>query len=432
MTVSIRRTAKGWHRLYREIRMVALALRCPRHPVLAHIVVTRRCNLACTYCSEFDDYSQPVPTDEMFRRIDQLAALGTTVITMTGGEPLLHPDLDEIIRRIRSHGIIAILVTNGYLLNVDRIKKLNRAGLDHMQISVDNVQPDEVSKKSLKVLDQRLQWLAQHAEFRVSIHSVLGACTARPEEALTISRRAKELGLISTAGIVHDASGQLRPLSAEQQQIMEEIDGSSNGRFSAAWHNPWRKNLIRGLPNDWHCGAGGRHLLHLRKRPGPLLYGATWISGDPALAIYAGGHRTRIEGEEVLRALLHHFLHSTRGPDRPGTSESQAGAGGVLPARDADGNERCLPLPIRVLSSLFASPKGGKRNRLAQKTALKLLKNATRRNGGLSGPARLAPATACAAERWRAKYAAPGKCHPSLRRGPGVERCDGTLPVPGS
>ena len=212
LKVRFRRATKRWHRLYRETRMVARALRSPSHPVLAHVVVTRRCNLACTYCSEFDDFSKPVPTDEMLRRIDQLAALGTTNITLTGGETLLHPDIEKIIARIREHGILAFQVTNGYLLTIDKIKALNRAGLDHMQISVDNVQPDEVSKKSLKVLDQKLRWLAQYAEFRVSIHSVVGACTQKPEDALTVAKRATELGLISTAGIVHDDTGQLRPV----------------------------------------------------------------------------------------------------------------------------------------------------------------------------------------------------------------------------
>src|SRR3974390_1343916 len=108
LNVRIRRTAKRWHPLYRESHMVVRALRSPSHPVLAHVVVTRRCNLACTYCSEFDDFSKPVNLDEMLRRIDRLAAFGTTAITLTGGEPLLHPQLDEIIRRIRSHGILAI------------------------------------------------------------------------------------------------------------------------------------------------------------------------------------------------------------------------------------------------------------------------------------------------------------------------------------
>ncbi len=99
----------------------------------------------------------------MRERIAHLARLGTSIITISGGEPLLHPDLDEIIRAVRSQGMITGLITNGYLLTADRIERLNRAGLDHMQISIDNVNPDDVSKKSLKVLDQKLQILSEYA-----------------------------------------------------------------------------------------------------------------------------------------------------------------------------------------------------------------------------------------------------------------------------
>src|SRR5580704_17111405 len=128
--------------------MIAKGLVSTRHPLLVHIIPTRRCNLACTYCNEYDDFSQPVPTEEMFRRIDRLGAIRTGIITISGGEPLLHPELDAIIKRIRTNGIIAGMITNGYLLTATRIDGLNRAGLEYLQISIDNVMPDDVSKKS--------------------------------------------------------------------------------------------------------------------------------------------------------------------------------------------------------------------------------------------------------------------------------------------
>ena len=147
----IRKGLRGVHRRLREIGMVAKGLASTRHPLLVHIIPMRRCNLACTYCNEFDDFSKPVPLEEMFRRIDRLGAMGTSIITISGGEPLLHPDLDAIIARIRKNGMLAGLITNGYLLMAERIERLNRAGLEYLQISIDNVRPDEVSKKSLKV-----------------------------------------------------------------------------------------------------------------------------------------------------------------------------------------------------------------------------------------------------------------------------------------
>ena len=140
----------------------------------------------------------------MLRRIDLLADLGTTIITLSGGEPTLHPDLDAIIRRIRDRGVMATLITNGYLLTPERIRKLNEAGLDYLQISIDNVLPDATSKKSLKVLDRKLQCLAEHAEFGVTINSVLGAGIRNPADAFQIGERARELGFSSTLGILHD------------------------------------------------------------------------------------------------------------------------------------------------------------------------------------------------------------------------------------
>src|SRR5258707_4013130 len=145
----------------------------------------------------------------MVRRIDHLAFLGSSIITISGGEPLTHPELDGIIARIRHHGRIAGMITNGYLLMPDRIDRLNRAGLDHMQISIDNVMPDDVSKKSLKVLDKKLQMLSEHADFHVNINSVVGGGIHNPEDALVIGRRALELGFTSTIGIIHDGDGQL-------------------------------------------------------------------------------------------------------------------------------------------------------------------------------------------------------------------------------
>src|SRR5262249_48070121 len=165
----VRRAARG----VRETRMLIRAFQSAYRPVAAHLTPVRRCNLSCTYCNEFDDHSAPVATGDVLRRVDRLAELGTGIVTLSGGEPLLHPDLDEIVRRIRRHGAIATLITNGYLLSRDRIRRLNRAGLDHLQISIDNVMPDDVSKKSLKLLDQKLRWLAEYAEFDVTVNSVV-------------------------------------------------------------------------------------------------------------------------------------------------------------------------------------------------------------------------------------------------------------------
>jgi len=245
-------------RKFRELRMIAKGLVSTDHPVQAQIIPMRQCNLSCTYCSEYDDFSDPVPLEEMYRRVDKLAELGTTLIVISGGEPLLHPELDEIILRIRSHGMIAGLITNGYLLVPERIQRLNRARLDHLQISIDNVMPDDVSNKSPKVLDKKLLWLQEHADFHVNINSVIGAGVKHQSDALTIARRALDLGFSSTVGIIHDDSGQLKPLSDEAQAVFHEIRKLS--KLSYARLNGFQENIAVGKPNQWRCRAGSRFL----------------------------------------------------------------------------------------------------------------------------------------------------------------------------
>lgn len=230
-----------------------------RHPILAHIIPTRRCNLACSYCNEYDSISNPVPTDVMLARIDQLADLGTSIVTISGGEPLLHPELEKIIERIRRRGMLAGLISNGYLLSRVRIESLNRAGLDHLQISIDNVEPDETSMKSLKVLDKKLTYLAELADFKVNINSVLGSGIKNPEDALKVGRRAVELGFTCTVGIVHNSTGHLIPLNPEEKVIFNELKKLGKKGYPKI-NNYFQKNLVDGKPNRWRCRAGARYL----------------------------------------------------------------------------------------------------------------------------------------------------------------------------
>ena len=238
--------------------MIGRGLATTGHPILAHIVPMRRCNLACTYCNEYDDFSPPVPLAVMKERVDHLADLGLTVLVISGGEPLMHPGLDEIINHSRNRGILTGLISNGYLLNVDRIKKLNQAGLDHMQISIDNLIPDDVSKKSLKVLDKKLQMLAEHAHFGVNVNSVIGGGIKNPNDAVVISKRAVELGLTTTLGIIHNGGGQLVPLSDEEQKIYEQL--RDNGKRSWTRFYKFQDDIAKGRSHEWRCRSGSRYL----------------------------------------------------------------------------------------------------------------------------------------------------------------------------
>jgi MoaA/NifB/PqqE/SkfB family radical SAM enzyme len=242
----------------REFHFILKGLVSKDHPVLAHVIPMRRCNLSCAYCNEYDDYSKPVPLEEMYRRFDKLARLGTTAIIISGGEPLLHPDIEKIIARIRYRGMLAAMISNCYLLTREKIQRLNEAGLEYLQVSIDNVDPDEVSLKSLRLLDPKLIWLSQLAEFKVNVNSVLGGGTKFPQDAVVIGKRAVELGLTSSLGIIHDSSGSLQPLGKVEREVYFQM--KTLGKRGYTRLNYFQDNLVDGKPNKWRCRAGARYL----------------------------------------------------------------------------------------------------------------------------------------------------------------------------
>lgn len=257
-----------WRRVERNARAARLIARSARdshRPLLAQIVPMRRCNLACGYCNEYDHSSAPVPLRRVERWLDRLAALQTAFVTCSGGEPLLHPDIEHIVRGIRDRGMMPGLMTNGLPLTPSKIQALNDAGLDYLQVSIDNVEPDAMSKKSLGLVDRRLESLATFALFDVNVNAVLGGGSGRAEDVRAIGARARALGFSMSVGVIHDAAGVLKPLSAAERAVWEEFNGRRGGRWQIFQNfysvlNRFQRNLVNGRPNAWKCRAGARYL----------------------------------------------------------------------------------------------------------------------------------------------------------------------------
>ncbi|MBO0696253.1 MAG: radical SAM protein [Verrucomicrobia bacterium] len=225
-------------------------------PFLAQLVIVRRCNLSCGYCSEYDKVSDPIPAEILGQRLRKLKTLGTFGISLTGGEPTLHPQLPELIRKCRQLGFFRTgMISNGFLLRPDLIKALNEAGLQEMQISIDGVQANDTTEKVLANLKKRLQWLREHARFRVIVSGVLGACP--PEEAEEVLSFAKEMGFVQRVLLLHDENGQLKPSNGEVEafeKIVRQLPKTIVD-FSS-----YRKRLMRDGCAPFKCRAGSRYL----------------------------------------------------------------------------------------------------------------------------------------------------------------------------
>ena len=225
-------------------------------PFLAHLVVTRRCNLSCGYCNEYDDRSPPVPFEVLDRRLTRLRELRTWMVCLTGGEPTVHPELVRIVARMRELGFRRRqLITNGYLLTPDLIERLNQAGLTDLQISVDGVQRNATTVKVLEKLRGKLIDLSRHARFQVVVSGVIGS--APPQEALEVVRFARANGLTPRIILLHDGSGRLN-LSAEELAAYREVKRiiGRTGREAS----DYREELIEHGRAPFRCRAGSRYL----------------------------------------------------------------------------------------------------------------------------------------------------------------------------
>lgn len=253
-------------------------------PWQVQLVVTRRCNLTCGYCNEYDGHSPPVPHDTLCRYVDKLDELGCVVLTLTGGEPFLNPRLHEVCAYAVSRGMVVTSITNGYPINRGWIRRMNEAGLTLLQVSIDNLEPNEMSQKSWSRLKEKLELLAEHADFSVNVNAVLGSCT--PDETRQVVREVRELGLYQTVGLMHDGFGQIVSGLVEEEELAgfyHEIRGMSRKSALHRFGEGWEEEMLEQGTSPWKCRAGSRYLYvdelggvsycsQLRGQPGvPLL-----------------------------------------------------------------------------------------------------------------------------------------------------------------
>lgn len=376
ISVVLRRRLAAVRRRWREARLFARAMTRPGRPIVAHLIPIRRCNLSCAYCNEFDHNSPPVPFAALKARVDRLAELGAGAVTLSGGEPLLHPDVVRIVKHIRCRGLLAGLITNGYLLSQALIEELNEAGLDYLQISVDNLQADGISQKSWRPLLPKLRWLARRAAFAVNVNLVLGTGSAHPEEAITIARQARELGFQVTVGLAHDGWGRVRPLGERERAVYVELAAVCSGSFADfAVYRQFQRNLIVRRPNRWHCPAGALYLYVCERG---LVHYCSQQRGRPGIPLeqYGAADLQREYASEKPCALLCSVscVHQVAMLDRLRREPVQALEDWFT--EPESGHVR-LPAGVRLLRWLFLPPRlGGRRphfTALVTRLALRVL-----------------------------------------------------------
>jgi molybdenum cofactor biosynthesis enzyme MoaA len=226
-------------------------------PVEAQLIVTRRCNLSCGYCTEYDQVSPMIPLETLQRRIDALHRLSVINLSLLGGEPLMHPDLPAIVAYGDRRAQVSV-TTNGFLITEELIQALNRAGLANMEVSIDSVKPDRTAfiQKCLKTIRPKLALLKAHARFDVHINLVL--CEQTKDDFLATIQELDALGFRVSIDLLHDAKGGVAIGGDEYLSIWKRYYTDA-APFSYI-EQRYGEQLLQGERPEWHCRAGSRFL----------------------------------------------------------------------------------------------------------------------------------------------------------------------------
>jgi len=112
------------------------------HPIeTAQIEITNKCNLSCMHCINDSGAALPdeLTTEEIFSTIDELSSLGVHTLIISGGEPLLHPDLFEIVEHARKAPMTVIIFTNGVLITEEYTRRFKESGVTGFSVSIDSM-----------------------------------------------------------------------------------------------------------------------------------------------------------------------------------------------------------------------------------------------------------------------------------------------------
>jgi MoaA/NifB/PqqE/SkfB family radical SAM enzyme len=108
------------------------------HPFFAHLFVTERCNLKCRYCEVYKNPCSELDEAGLKEIIDRLAMMGTAILSFTGGEPLLRPDIFRLIEHAKQYGMHTKITSNGTMPR-KRYQALIDSGIDAVSISMDGI-----------------------------------------------------------------------------------------------------------------------------------------------------------------------------------------------------------------------------------------------------------------------------------------------------
>jgi len=257
----------------REIRNPApdAPARAPSGPVVIWNLV-RRCNLCCEHCYSISadrDFPGELSTQEIYGVMDDLRGFGVPVLILSGGEPLLRPDLFDIAERAKSMGFYVGLSSNGTLIGPDNIDRIARAGFDYVGISLDGTQPthDRFRRKQ-GAFAEALNGIRMCRDIgtKVGVRFTLTQANSADLPAMLELLDAEAVDKFYLSHLNYAGRGNI---NRRKDAFLQTTRGAMDLVFDACWND-----IERGLQRDYVTGnndADGVYLLFWLRRRFPHL-----------------------------------------------------------------------------------------------------------------------------------------------------------------
>ena len=259
------------------------------HPTTLLAEITHRCPLHCPYCSnplEMIRANRELTTEDWKRAFTQARQLGVLQLGLSGGEPLVRPDVEDLAAHAHTLGLYTTLVTSGVGLTRHRAEKLREAGLEHIQISIqdsDHAIADRIA--GISVVPQKVAAAAIVRElgFAFSINVVLHRANIDRVDAiikLAASLGADRLELANTQyyGWALENRNALMPTPAQvaaASDVADEAIRQYRGRMQILYVLP---DYHEAYPKPCYGGWGRHYLVVMPDGRTLPCHGATQIT----------------------------------------------------------------------------------------------------------------------------------------------------------
>lgn len=270
------RTWKTWGKPYFQSRWHSDDLR----PLIPYLFTDWKCNYDCHYCWSYNNKVKGMTEEVARRSIDWLHSIGSRVLALMGGEPLLRPNfIHKIVYHSARKDIFVYLPTNGRLMTPDIIDRLGDAGIANVNLAVDSVKDRKALPKSLETIRPQFEYLVkQQRKFGYTVMFNINITRINMDDVKELTHIGHDMGIACDFHInespmmeqthfkhLDENDTYLRP--DDWDKVDELLDWVEEQRdagikvINPKMHLKDMRKLMRGAVPPWGCRAGQNSLI---------------------------------------------------------------------------------------------------------------------------------------------------------------------------